>query len=310
MKTFLSGSLAYDRIMDFPDSFKNHVLPDKIHMLNVSFLINGLKENFGGTAGNIAFTLKLLGGDPLIVGTVGRDFKPYHEWLKKNKIGSDNIKIVKSELTAGAYIITDKANNQITAFHPGAMSHSVGKLPKLGKDSLVTISPGNVSDMVKIVKECKKKDIPYIFDPGQQIPAISTNNLRYLLNGSYIFIVNDYEYALVSKRLKANKSKIMKMADNIIVTKGEKGSETTTKEGRFSIKAVKSRKMVDPTGAGDAFRSGLIHGIINKHSLKKAVQLATLVATYPIEHYGTQEHKFTKKEISARFKRNFKANIN
>ncbi|MBU0612623.1 carbohydrate kinase family protein [Patescibacteria group bacterium] len=309
MNIYISGSLAYDRIMDFPDYFRNHVLPEKIHILNVSFLINCLKENFGGTAGNIAYTLKLLGDDPKIVGIVGRDFKPYLEWLKKNRISSDNIKIVKSELTAGAYIITDKTNNQITAFHPGAMSHSIGKLPKFGKGSLVIISPGNVSDMVKIAKECKKKEIQYIFDPGQQIPALPTKDLRYLLNGSYMFIVNDYEYALVSKRLKANKSKLMTMTENIIVTRGEKGSITTTNDGSFSINAVKPRKLVDPTGAGDAFRSGLVHGIIKKYPIKRAVQLATLVATYPIERYGTQEHKFTKKEISLRFYKNFRVKI-
>ena len=310
MNIYISGSLAYDRIMDFPGYFKDHVLPEKVHLINVSFLIKTLKENFGGTAGNIAYTLKLLGSDPTIISTAGRDFIPYIDWIKKNKINSKSIKIVSSELTAGAYIITDKANNQITAFHMGAMSHPAGKIFWPSKDSLVIISPGNISDMLRIAKDCKRRSIPYIFDPGQQIPALSTTDLKYLLDGSTIFVVNDYEYALVIKRLKLNKAKMLKMADTIIVTKGEKGSQTTTKNGSFSVRAINPRKVVDPTGAGDAFRSGLIHGIIRKYSIKQAVQLATLVATYPIEHYGTQEHKFAKKEISSRFYRNFKVKIN
>ncbi|MFA6524987.1 MAG: carbohydrate kinase family protein [Patescibacteria group bacterium] len=309
MKIHISGSLAYDRIMDFPGHFKDHILPEKVHMINVSFGINVLKENFGGTAGNIAYSLRLLGSDPTIVGTAGRDFRPYAEWLKRNKISMAGIKIIPSELTAGAYIITDRSNNQITAFHFGAMSHSVGKLGMPSKDSLVIISPGNASDMVKTVRACKKGKIPYIFDPGQQIPALNTKDLFFLLNGSNMFIVNDYEYALVTKRLKLSHAKLMKMTNTAIVTKGEKGSQVTTQNSNFSIKAVTPRNVVDPTGAGDAFRSGLIHGIIKKYPLKKAVQLATLVATYPIEHHGTQEHRFTKKEISSRFAHNFKAKL-
>lgn len=309
MKIHISGSLAYDRIMDFPGRFKEHILPEKVHMINVSFGINVLKENFGGTAGNIAYSLRLLGSNPTIVASVGRDFKPYMEWLKKNKLDTSGIKIINSELTAGAYIITDRSNNQITAFHFGAMSHSVGRLVTPADNSLVIISPGNADDMLKTVTICKKKRIPYIFDPGQQIPAIKTNNLRYLLQGSEMFIVNDYEYALVCKRLGIGHSKLMKMTNTAIVTKGAKGSETTTQNSRFLTKAVTPRKIVDPTGAGDAFRSGLIHGIINSYPLKKAVQLATLVATYPIEHHGTQEHRFTKKEINSRFLRNFKTNL-
>ncbi|MFA6391454.1 MAG: carbohydrate kinase family protein [Patescibacteria group bacterium] len=310
MKIHISGSLAYDRIMDFPGRFKEHILPEKVHMINVSFGINVLKENFGGTAGNIAYSLSLLGDDPTIVGTAGRDFRPYAVWLKKNKISTSGIKIIPSELTAGAYIITDRSNNQITAFHFGAMSHSVGKPGMPGKNSLVIISPGNASDMIKTVRTCKSKNIPYIFDPGQQIPALATKDLRYLLDGSDLFIVNDYEYALVTKRLKLSQTKLMKMTNTVIVTKGDKGSQVTSENGTFSVKAVKPRKIVDPTGAGDAFRSGLIHGIIKKYPLKKSVQLATLVATYPIEHHGTQEHRFTKKEISARFMGNFKSKIN
>jgi adenosine kinase len=309
MKIHISGSLAYDRIMDFPGRFKEHILPEKVHMINVSFGINVLKENFGGTAGNIAYTLKLLGSDPTIVGTAGRDFKPYAEWLKKNKISTAGIKIIPTELTAGAYIITDRSNSQITAFHFGAMAHSAGRLTSPGKNSLVIVSPGNAQDMVKTVRTCKKNGTAYIFDPGQQIPALTTQEIKYLLSGSDMFIVNDYEYALVTKRLKVSQTKLLKMTNTVIVTKGDKGSQITTAKGAFSVKAVKPRKVVDPTGAGDAFRSGLIHGIIKKYPLRKAVQLATLVATYPIEHHGTQEHIFTKKEIADRFVSNFKSKL-
>lgn len=314
MKILISGSLAYDRIMDFPGYFKDHILPEKVHLINVSFTINKLKENFGGTAGNIAYSLKLLEEEPTIISSAGKDFNRYKNWLRSNKIKFNGIKIIPNELTACAYIITDKANNQISAFHPGAMMcestlNLINKNSINLKNVLAIIAPGYKNEMIRLGHIYKKKKIPYIFDPGQQIPSFTNKNLRFLLDNSEIFVVNDYEFSLVSKRLKLSLSKMKRLVKIIIITKGEKGSLVFTKQKSFKVQAIKPKKVIDPTGAGDAFRSGLIKGIINNYTLKKTIQLATLVATYPIEYYGTQEHYFTLQEIKGRFYKIYKSKL-
>jgi len=314
MQILVSGSLAYDRIMDFPGYFKDHILPEKVHLLNVSFEVKVLTENFGGTAGNIAYNLKLLGENPIIISTAGKDFDRYSGWLKKNKISKKEIRVVPDQLTAGAYIITDKANNQITAFHKGAMEvESSLRFTKYenitSQNSIAVIAPGNRFEMVDLGRLYKKKNVSYIFDPGQQIPVLSNRDLRFLLKGAKIFVVNDYEFSLIAKRLSLLLAEIKRMAETIIITKGEKGSQVVSLKDRFVVKAVRPRKVVDPTGAGDAFRAGLVKGLIGQLSLKKTVQLATLVATYPIEHYGTQEHSFTLREIKNRFAKLFKSKL-
>lgn len=315
MKILVSGSLAYDRIMDFPGYFKDHILPEKVHLLNVSFEIKILRENFGGTAGNIAYNLKLLKEDPTIISTAGRDFENYRQWLGKNGISLQEIRIISKELTPSAYIITDRANNQITAFHKGAMiiesSLHLGNYKALTpKNTMAIIAPGNRLEMVDFGRLLKKKNIPYIFDPGQQIPALSNRDLRFLLKGAKIFAVNDYEFSLISKRLSLKLSQMKKMAETVIITKGEKGSKVITSKKSYPIKAVKPRKIVDPTGAGDAYRAGLIKGLLENYPIKKTAQLASLVATYPIEHYGTQEHHFSFREIKNRYYQKYKAKLN
>lgn len=315
MKILVSGSLAYDRIMNFPGYFKDHILPEKVHLLNVSFEIKILRENFGGTAGNIAYNLKLLGENPIIISTAGRDFENYQRWLKLNEISLKEIRILPNELTACAYIITDRANNQITAFHSGAMqvesSLGLGQYRSLNpKDTLAIIAPGNRFEMVDFGRLLKKKGIPYIFDPGQQIPTFSNSDLRFLLKGALIFVVNDYEFSLVSKKLSLKLGDMKKLAKIVIITKGEKGSKVITHEKSYQISSIKPRKVVDPTGAGDAFRAGLIKGIVKKYPIKKIAQLATLVATYPIEHYGTQEHSFSLREIKNRYYQKYKSRLN
>ena len=283
--------------------------------MNVSFEIGVLKENFGGTAGNIAYNLKLLKEDPTIIGSAGKDFNHYRGWLKENGISQKGISITNDELTACAYVITDRANNQITAFHKGAMalesSINFGEYKNLNpRNSLAVIAPGNKFEMVDLGRLYKNKGIPYIFDPGQQIPVLTNRDLRFLLKGAKVFVVNDYEFSLISKRLSLPLTDIKRLAEIVIVTKGEKGAQVATSEDSFAVKAVKPRKIVDPTGAGDAFRAGLIKGLANGYPLKKTVQLATLVATYPIEHYGTQEHSFSLPEIKSRFLKIFDSKLN
>ena len=302
---YIFGSLAYDYIMDFPGYFKDHILPDKIHVLSISFLVNNIKKNFGGTAGNIAYSLALMNEKPFIISQAGNDFVDYSRWLKKNQISSQYIQKSKASPTASAHIVTDQADNQITAFHPGAMEQGLKRSLKsiVKHDSLLLISPGNLVDMIKLGKEAQKLDIQYLFDPGQQLPRFSAKILLSLVDKAKFFMVNDYEYAILGKKLKLSDNQMKSRFENFIVTLGEKGSEVYQKGKKTKISVVKPKKLVDPTGAGDAFRSGILKGLTLGYNMVDSAKLASIVATYPIEHYGTQEHKFTWIEIKNRFKK-------
>lgn len=323
MNILVSGSLVYDRIMDFPGYFKEHILPDKIHNLNVSFLINGLKENFGGTAGNIAYNLALLGERPVVLSCAGKDFEPYEKWLVKNKIEIKEIKKLRNLLTAGAYIMTDKADNQITGFNPGAMFTARGSFNKLYlKNSLAIISPGNLKDIENYANIYKKNKVRYIFDPGQSITALSAKTLKSCMTGAEIMIGNDYEIELIMEKTGWTNKQITGKINVLIITKGEKGSEvffnadscglrrglmrTNAKNyrkiRRIIIPAAKPKKVVDPTGAGDAYRAGLIKGIVSGFNIVKSAKLASAVASFAVEEYGGQGHKPTLKEIEKRMK--------
>lgn len=316
----VSGSLVYDRIMDFPGYFKEHIMPDKIHVLNVSFVVNGLKESFGGTAGNIAYNLALLGEKPTILSCVGNDFGQYSKWLKKNKIDISQIKIVKNKNTSSCYITTDKADNQITAFNPGALVCERGALKNLkANDGIAIIAPGNNKDMENYASTYKKSGIKYIFDPGQQITALSPAALKKCINGAEVLIGNDYEISLIMKKIGWTLKGVVDKVGMLIITKGEKGSEIYSKNHRqghrnsgtggtskkVKIKAVKLKNVVDPTGAGDAYRAGLIKGLINGWPLERAGKLASVVASFAVEKQGTQEHRFGRKDIEKRLKEFF-----
>ncbi|MBF0345372.1 MAG: carbohydrate kinase family protein [Nitrospirae bacterium] len=308
MNILVSGSLAYDRIMDFPGRFSDHILPDKIHILNVCFMINGLKENFGGTAGNIAYTLSLLEETSNIVATAGRDFQPYKQWLKQCNIPSNNITIIEEELTAGAYITTDQSDNQITAFNPGAMKHPA----RFGFESvdptntLAIVAPGNLEDMFEFIKFYKQKGIAYIFDPGQSLPQWNREQLTEMITGAKIFISNDYELQLTMEKTFASIEEIAEMADTVITTKGEFGStilrKTNGRLGRVDIPPVRVEKVYDPTGAGDAYRGGLIKGLTMPDvNLEHAAMIASTAASFSVETYGTQNFYFTKESFNQRF---------
>lgn len=314
-KILVSGSLVFDRIMDFPGYFKEHIMPDKIHVLNVSFAVNGLKESYGGTAGNIAYNLSLLGEKPSILACAGNDFHPYKKWLIKNKIDISQIKIIKSKNTSSCYIITDKADNQITGFNSGVLVCERGVNPPtpLYQGGIAIIAPGNNKDMEKYASLYKKKGIKYIFDPGQQITALSPNILKRSINGAEVLIGNDYEISLIMKKIGWTLKGIIDKVGMLIVTKGEKGSEIYSKNkippGPFNkgvkIKAVKLKKIIDPTGAGDAYRAGLIKGMIDDMPLEKIGRLASTVASYAVEKQGTQEHRFTWNNINMRYRGNY-----
>jgi len=303
MKIIVSGSLAYDRIMDFPGYFKEHILPEKIHVLNVCFQVNGMKEKFGGTAGNIAYALTLMGQKPLISATIGRDHHHYLEWLRNNGISTKYIKIIEDEFTASAYITTDQADNQITGFHPGAMKWSSSlNFDKLKpRETLVIVSPGNLEDMVKYPRACKARGIDYIFDPGQSLPMLTAKDLAQAIKGCRILIANDYELDLTMSKTGLNKKTLLRRAGAIIVTTGEKGSRIFTPENEMCIPAAKPRTVKDPTGAGDSYRGGLISGLAQGKDIELCARMGSVCASFAVECYGTQEYSFSPEEFNERF---------
>jgi adenosine kinase len=307
VKIIVSGSLAYDRIMDFPGYFAEHILPEKIHVLNVAFTVNGMKEKFGGTAGNIAYAVSLMGEKPEISATIGQDHYRYMDWLKKNGLSVEGIKIIDEEFTAGAYITTDKSDNQITGFNPGAMKYSSClDFEQLDpKETLIIVSPGNLSDMVKYPQLCKSKGIGYIFDPGQSIPMLSAEELCGAIEGSRILISNDYELELIMSKTGLNKEALLELTGAVIVTLGESGSKIISKDRETIIPAAKAKKVEDPTGAGDSYRGGLISGLVRGMGIEDAARLGSICASFTVECYGTQEYQFTLEEFNERYKNYF-----
>jgi len=312
MNILVSGSLAYDRIMDFPGKFTDHILPEKVHVLNVCFMINELKENFGGTAGNIAYALSLLGESPSIIATAGRDFESYSNWFSDNKISTDNIKIIEEELTAGAYITTDLSDNQITAFNPGAMKFSASyDFESTAHDNTVAIvSPGNLDDMYNFSNIYKQKKIDYIFDPGQSLPAWSKEKLIEMIDGSKIFICNDYELQLTQEKTSMTIDDILEKTEALIQTKSEHGSVVILKEHgqtkNIDIPAARVDSVKDPTGAGDAYRAGLIKGFfLSDSDIVHAAKIGAVTAAYCVEVYGPQNFNFTSESFNNRFEEAF-----
>ena len=307
MNIYISGSMAYDRIMDFPGKFSDHILPDKIHILNICFNVNGMCEKFGGTAGNIAYSLSLLKEKPFIIATMGKDYQNYFDWLDKNNIPVDGIKIIHEEFTAGAYITTDMANNQITGFNPGAMKYPSGYTFKNSDsdNSITLIAPGNLQDMIEYARICRDKGIPYICDPGQSLTKWEGKMLTDWLDGCLLLISNDYELEMIMKMTGMDKKGLLGLAKIIITTLGEKGSLISTPEIDVSIPAAKVFNILDPTGAGDAYRAGLLKGIVMGRDIETAARMGTIAATYAIEKYGTQEHYYTYEDFIERYKSNF-----
>jgi len=300
----VSGSLAYDRIMDFPGHFADHILPDKIHSINVCFQVNSMQEKFGGTAGNIAYALKIMGEEPVISASIGHDYQRYFDWLKKNGISTEDIKIIDSEFTAGAYITTDKADNQITGFNPGAMKYSsLLDFDKLDPaKTIVMISPGNIDDMLKYPRACKYNGIDYIFDPGQSLPMLDAKDLIQALDGCRMLISNDYELELLMSKTDLDEGDLLERTKIVIVTMGELGSRVYMPDGEIRVPAAKPKQVVDPTGAGDAYRGGLVSGLIQGKDIEECARMGSACASFSVECYGTQCYSFTQKEFEERMK--------
>ena len=306
MSIYIAGSVAYDRIMTFPGSFAEHILPDRLHILNVCFLIDRVTLKRGGTAGNIAYNLSLLREKPLILGAAGKDFALYDAALKKLKLPREGIRIMEDELTAAAFIITDLHNNQITAFSPSAMRFPCEyDFPALDPENdIAIVGPGNLEDMVRLPAFFRKHGVRYIFDPGQQIPALSGDELRDALTGAFACITNDYELELLLKRTGLSQKALAGRVSWLITTLGGKGSRVRG-ERQSAVKIAKPQKTLDPTGAGDAYRAGLIKGIVAELPLPEAAALGATCASFCVEHSGTQEHSFSKQTFLARHQHSF-----
>ena len=307
MPLFVSGSLAYDRIMDFPGRFADHILPEKIHILNVCFMVNGLTERFGGTAGNIAYNLALLGESPVILATAGKDFGPYQQWLADQGLTLAGIRLIPEEFTAGAYITTDLSDNQITGFNPGAMKHPSGYPFKETnpEETMAIVAPGNLEDMLAYSRFYQNQGIPYIFDPGQSIPAWDSTALQEMTMGAQALIVNDYEAELFRQKTGLTEAGVLDLTPVVITTRSEEGSELLTTSGREHIPAARARQVLDPTGAGDAFRAGLMKGLILKLPWSTAAFLGATLASFAVEQQGTQAHQMSLAEFWRRYGENF-----
>jgi len=313
LSIIITGSLAYDHIMHFPGHFCDHILPEKISMLNISFLVDTMQKLRGGCAANIAYSLALLGENPVIMGTVGTDFDEYQRWMTENGIDPSLIKVIPDLYTASCFITTDLKNNQITGFYSGAM----GKAHTLSfhdikdqKVSITIISPNDPPAMVKYCRECRELSIPFIFDPGHQIPRLSPEEIMDGIKGSCFTIMNDYELEMVIARTGKTEEELLAMTETLIVTKGAQGSIIKKGSRVIEIPAVKTDKVADPTGAGDAYRSGIIKGYMKKLDLETTGKLASLVATYVVEMHGTTEHHFTMEELKERYHRAYNERLN
>lgn len=298
MHILICGSLAFDTIMVFQDQFKNHILPDKIHALSVAFYVPEMRREFGGTAGNIAYNLQLLDGKPLIMATVGQDFGPYTHWLNQNNLNTAHIKQIDHSFTAQAFITTDMDDNQITAFHPGAMVESHQNSVKNANDvTLAIIAPDGRDGMFQHARECFEAGIPFMFDPGQGLPMFNGEELLHFIEMATYVAVNDYESQIIQDKTGLNLEQLAAKVDALIVTLGGNGSHIYADGQRFEVPCVRADKIVDPTGCGDAYRAGLLYGIANGWDWPTCGRLASTMGAIKIASRGGQNHKPTREEI-------------
>jgi len=306
MPALICGSLAYDTIMVFPDQFKNHILPDKVHILNVSFLVPRMRREFGGCAGNIAYNLKLLGGEPVPMATVGQDFGPYRAHFEEQDIRLDRIKVIDELFTPQAFITTDHDNNQITAFHPGAMMRSyenhVRDVPEI---DFGIVSPDGREGMLQNAAEFAEAGIPFIFDPGQAMPLFNGAELREFIELADYVTVNDYESNLLQERTGWNEQDIVQRVKAYVCTRGPQGAQIHTPGKTFDVAPAHERRITDPTGCGDAFRAGLIFGIQKGCDWMTIGRIGNLMGALKVEHPGTQNQRFDYEEFAEQFKQQF-----
>jgi adenosine kinase len=306
MSALICGSLAFDTIMVFPDQFKNHILPDKVHILNVSFLVPRMRREFGGCAGNIAYNLKLLGGSPIPMATVGQDFGSYREHFATCGITLAHVKEIEDLYTAQAFITTDLDDNQITAFHPGAMMRSFeNHVRDVAGIKFGIVGPDGYEAMLQNSQEFAELGIPFIFDPGQAMPLYNGKELSQMIEQATYVTVNDYESSLLQERTGWSEKQIAERVEAYIITRGPKGSEVHSKAGILNIPAATAMRVVDPTGCGDAYRAGLIFGLMNGMDMATAGRVASLMGAIKIEHLGPQNQRFDYAQFADQFRQQF-----
>lgn len=306
-RVLVSGSLAYDRIMDFPGLFENHFVPEKLHSLSVSFQVDTFKENFGGCAGNIAYTLALLGEEPVIVATGGSDFEKYAAYLKASGVDPQSIHVNAGDVTSSAYIMTDQGDNQISAYYPGAGGTPYGVPVPLEGVALGMVGAGCVEDMKALPSLYRERGVKYVYDPGQQTTVLSGVELIEAISGAAVLFANDYELGVIVFKTGLSEAQLLERVPVVVGTLGNKGARVLTKEGEIEVTAVPVDKLVDPTGAGDAHRAGFIKGLLAGLPTKESAQLASTAAAYAVEAYGTQNHHFTLNELKARYQKAYGA---
>lgn len=312
MPALICGSFAYDSIMVFDDHFKDHIMPDKVHILNISFLVPDLRREFGGCGGNITYNMSLLDNSLAIpVGTVGKDFSPYNAWLDYKQIDRANIKVIDEEFTAQAFITTDLDDNQITAFHPGAMNYShennINDIKE--KFELAIISPDGHQGMIEHATQLYDANIKFIFDPGQQISVFSSDELKQLISQSTWITLNDYEWHILNKKTDLTEDDLIKQGKTIVVTHGSQPTLIHTEKEVLTIPVAKADHIADPTGCGDAFRAGFIYGLLKEMDLKTCGHIASLMGTIKVESSGTQNHAFSVDEFAEHFEKEFGYNF-
>jgi adenosine kinase len=307
-RIFVTGSIAYDYIMVFPGRFRDHILPEKIHILSVSFLVDSLKRMKGGTGANIAFNLALLGERPVLVGTVGDDFGEYRQWLDQHGVDTSATKVIAGEFTSSCFINTDLQDNQITAFYPGAMAHaaslSLREFDATPYD-IVVIAPNDPVAMARYAVECTEHGVPYLYDPSMQIPRMTPEEFKAGLAGAKVLAGNDYEFGMMAEKLGVTEAELRRSVAVTVMTRGEAGALITVDGQEYDIPPAKPERVTDPTGAGDAFRAGLLLGMKRGFSWPVVGRVAALTAVYAIENAGTQSHSYTTREFVDRYTANY-----
>ena len=310
MSILICGSVAFDNIMVFNDRFRNHILADQLHILNVSFLVPDMQQQYGGCAGNIAYNLSLLGCEPYVMATVGRDFDEYGEWMNRCGVNQDYIKVIEDSYTSRAFIITDMDDNQITAFHPGAMNQChINQVP-IGKGIILgIISPDGREGMIQHAQQFNDAGIPFIFDPGQGTPMFTVEELDLFIDQADWLACNDYEAQMICERTNSTVSQIAERVRAFIITQGDKGSMIYTRDKVYTIPAIRSEKAKDPTGCGDAYRAGLLYGLSKNFNWETTGRIASLLGAYKVDCSGGQQHSFSKKEFRQSYAEIYGANL-
>ena len=306
MNIVVTGSIAYDYLMSFPGKFTEHFLPEHMHRLSLSFLVDTMDKRRGGCAPNIAYTLALLGERPLLMATAGEDFGEYRHWLDAAGVDTSLVKQVSGKFTASFFCSTDQHNNQIASFYTGAMANA-GELSFRGVEDpgLAIISPNDPGAMVQYAEECRTLGVPYIFDPGQQVARMSGDELKDGTVGASILICNDYEYEILKQKTGLDEAELLSHSKALIVTRGEHGSTIITNDEQANVAAVTPRRIVDPTGVGDAFRGGLMKGLAVGLPYAESAQIGSMAATYALEHLGGQSHSYSLPEFMERYAEHF-----